>query len=565
MATEKVKEFLANTFGYQEFRRGQEDVVAAVLAGRDVLVVMPTGAGKSLCYQLPALLLPGLTLVVSPLIALMKDQVDELNRRGVAATFINSSLSPKERSERTAEVLAGRYQLLYVAPERFYDQPFVSALAGITVSLFAVDEAHCISEWGHDFRPSYLRLRPVLEALHRPPVIALTATATPDVREDIVKALALNDPLVVVTGFDRPNLTYGVIRATPTEKIEKVLELVERVPGPAIVYGGTRDTVDTLREVLEMNDISVAAYHAGMDKVDRAEAQRRFMNDEAQVMVATNAFGLGIDKANIRLLVHFDLPGTLEAYYQEAGRAGRDGKPSYAVLLYHPSDRYLREFFIEGENPSPQLIREVYRYLTQQVGEVIQTTYSEILAGVGMKAPELAVSTAMKTLEHAGYLKRPREGALEAKLQLLHPLEEVDTAVLPRAKVQRQVWELLRDTYQKELENGISFSVEELIRDRAVSREAVSRSLRALNDKGVLVYQPPFRGQEIRLLERTDPEKLDLDWVALRAKRRRGEQKLALMETYAHTSNCRRAYVLHYLGDRDAPDTCAACDNCMTV
>ncbi|MFA5954319.1 MAG: ATP-dependent DNA helicase RecQ [Patescibacteria group bacterium] len=563
MAEKNPQTILNDVFGYQAYRRGQEDVIAALLDGRDALVVMPTGAGKSLCYQLPSLLLPSLTIVVSPLIALMKDQVDDLNRRGIRATFINSSLSVSELKKRTEEVLAGQYNLLYVAPERFYDQAFVQQLQALKVSLLAIDEAHCISEWGHDFRPSYLRLHIVAEALGRPPIVALTATATPDVRDDIIKALQLRNPLVMVTGFDRPNLTYGVVRATPSEKIGKVLELIERVPGPAIIYAGTRDSVDTLREVLEVNDINVAAYHAGMDKLDRETSQRRFMTDEARVMVATNAFGLGIDKPNIRLLVHFDLPGTLEAYYQEAGRAGRDGKPSYAVLLYHPSDRYLREFFIDGENPSPELIREVYRYLTQQVGEVIQTTYSEILGAIAMKAPDLAVSTAMKMLEHAGYIRRPREGEIEARLQLLQPVGDVDKAVLPRAKVQRQVWELLRDRHRDVLEAGFRFSAEDLIRNTDVSREAIGRSLRALNDKGLLVYQPPFRGQEIRLLNRVSPEELALDWVALRAKRRRSEQKLALMETYAHTSNCRRSYVLRYLGDSAAPETCAACDNCL--
>jgi len=559
----ETKIFLKETFGHVDFRRGQQEAIEAILAGKDALVVMPTGAGKSLCYQLPAMYMSGVTIVVSPLIALMKDQVDDLTDRGLSATFINSSISSSEINNRLSDVARGKYKLLYIAPERFYDKNFVSALRGMNVSLFAVDEAHCISEWGHDFRPSYLRLKEAIEAIGRPPVVALTATATPDVRDDIVRALNLDNPFILVTGFDRPNLNYGVFRASPTDKIEKVLSLVQKVAGPAIVYAGTRDAVDNLREILEVNDVSVVSYHAGMDKDEREESQRRFMKDEVRVMVATNAFGLGIDKSNIRLVVHLDLPGTIESYYQEAGRAGRDGLPSYAVLLYHPSDRYLREFFLEGENPSPELIKEVYKFLTFQSGDVIHTTYNEILNGISLKAPELAIGTAMKALEHGGYISRPREGAREARVQLLFSLEEVDKKVSPKAKVQRNVWEALRDMYGKKLEQGLRFSPEELVRAKDLSRDSLSRSLKALTDKGFLVYEPPFRGQEIYLKTVVGPSELKLDWTALKEKRRREEKKLNLMEGYVFMLGCRRNFILRYLGDTATADRCQACDNCL--
>lgn len=563
MSAALAQSILKETFGFNEYRHGQNDAVSAILEGRDALVVMPTGAGKSLCFQLPALVLPGVTIVVSPLIALMKDQVDDLQERNIAATFINSSLSGTEIARRLDEVTSGAIKLLYIAPERFYDAGFLQALKNITVSLFAVDEAHCISEWGHDFRPSYLQLKKAIEAVGRPPVAALTATATPDVRDDIVRALGLNNPFVLVTGFDRPNLTYGVIRATPTEKIGHVVDLVKKITGPGIVYAGTRDTVDSIAEILRMHNVKALAYHAGMDAGERERNQQRFMNDEAQVIVATNAFGLGIDKPNVRLLIHVDMPGTLEAYYQEAGRAGRDGKASYAVMLHHPSDRYLREFFLAGENPEPDLIRAVYRYLTYQSGEVIYTTYSEILEGVGMKVPELSVSTALKILEQGGYVKRPHTGVSEAFVRLARPLAEVEAAVNPRAKVQFLVWKLFRDRFGIDLEEGVHFSAESIVQGGEVSRESLGRSLRALAEKGFIHYEPPFRGQEIRLLQQVAPQELNLDWAAIKAKRQREEEKLNRMENYAYAVGCRRAYILRYLGDENAKPKCDSCDNCL--
>lgn len=554
---------LAQSFGYTQFRPGQEGAINAVVEGRDTLVVMPTGAGKSLCFQVPALCLSGITIVVSPLIALMKDQVDQLLNRNVAATFINSTLSQTEMYNRLAELSDGKHKLLYVAPERFYDQKFMAALQRVPISLFAVDEAHCISEWGHDFRPSYRQMKNVIEALGHPPVIALTATATPDVRVDIVNALGLRDPFTLVTGFDRPNLHYGVFKATPNEKIDHVLRLVRKVDGPAIVYAGTRDTVDTITNVLQNYGVRVVAYHAGMEKTDRDSNQQLFMEDKVRVMVATNAFGLGINKPNVRLIVHFDLPGTLEQYYQEAGRAGRDGGQSYATLLYHPSDRYLREFFLNGENPEPDLIREVYKYLTYQSGEVIYTTYREILEGVSMKVPEIAIGTAIKMLESGGYIKRPREGLSEAFLKLSKSIADVEASLSARAKVQLQVWQMLRDRFGRDLEEGINFSPETLVQEGDVSREALSRSLHAFAEKGLCVYEPPFRGQEIRLQKYVDPQDLELDWSALALKRMREEDKLNRMEGYIYTPGCRRGYVLKYLGDAAAMDRCRGCDNCL--
>ncbi|KKU47970.1 hypothetical protein A3H10_04330 [Candidatus Uhrbacteria bacterium RIFCSPLOWO2_12_FULL_46_10] len=572
----KAKIHLEESFGHVEYRAGQEEAIAAILDGRDALIVMPTGAGKSLCYQLPALCLPGVTIVVSPLIALMKDQVDDLNGRGLPAAFINSTMSSSSITERLREIALGHYKLLYIAPERFYDKRFVEALKDVEVSLFAVDEAHCISEWGHDFRPSYLTLKSAAAVLGsprgvpqsgtkwgRPSIVALTATATPDVRDDIISALGLNNPYVLVTGFDRPNLRYGVFRIDLGEKIARALDLINEIKGPAIIYAGTRDTVDQLLDVLNMNDIKAVGYHAGMDKRQRDENQQSFMNNQVLVMVATNAFGLGIDKANVRLLIHYDLPGTLEAYYQEAGRAGRDGAESYVVLFYHPSDRYLREFFLEGENPSPELIRAIWHYFTYQVGEPIYTTYAEILEGAGVRAPELAIGTALNILERGGYLRRPHAGATNAFVRLVGSVGATEAALNPRAKIQNQVWQALKSRYGSELEAGLYFNIEEIVREASISREGLSRSLRAMSEKGLCIYEPPFRGQEIYLLKQVNADELNLDWSALSLKREREYNKLNLMEAYTYTLGCRRGFILKYFGDNSASDNCGACDNCL--
>ncbi len=353
-----LREHLVNLFGLDDFRPAQREVIEDVMRGQDVLCVMPTGAGKSLCYQLPAAADGGLTIVVSPLISLMEDQVQQMRDEGIAASLLNSSLSPALRRQVIAELNDGFEGLLYVAPERFSTADFLEVLQKLKPKLFAVDEAHCVSQWGHDFRPEYARLGEVRRSLGNPPCIALTATATEDVRADIIRQLDLKEPTVVVTGFDRTNLLYESRRvAKAQEKEVELLNLLRQEPGSTIVYCATRKAVDEVSSVLSGNlrDRPVFAYHAGMDTADRTANQERFMQTPRGVAVATNAFGMGINKPDIRLVVHYNLPGTLEAYYQEAGRAGRDGSPSRCVLLFSYQDRYTQEFFIEKigeENPN---------------------------------------------------------------------------------------------------------------------------------------------------------------------------------------------------------------------
>ncbi len=342
-------ELLKKHFGYDSFREGQERLIDAILAGCDVLGVMPTGAGKSICYQIPALMLPGITLVVSPLISLMKDQVGALRQAGVAAAYLNSSLTPGQYRKALANAMAGMYRIIYVAPERLATPGFQAFARSARLSLVAVDEAHCVSQWGHDFRPGYLAIADFVESLPaRPAVAAFTATATERVRRDITALLRLKNPETLVTGFNRPNLYFEVRRVTEGEKRGALLGiLAERRQQAGIVYCATRKAVEAVCELLEAAGYAATRYHAGLSDEERRQNQEAFLFDEKPVMVATNAFGMGIDKSNVSYVIHYNMPKDPESYYQEAGRAGRDGEPAACILLYSGRDVKLNEFLIE--------------------------------------------------------------------------------------------------------------------------------------------------------------------------------------------------------------------------
>ena len=349
------EEALKTYFGYDAFRGGQEPVIDALLSGRDAMGIMPTGAGKSVCYQIPALLLPGITLVISPLVSLMRDQVTQLVQMGVPAAYLNSTLTFKQYLLALERARAGRYKIIYVAPERLETEGFQSFAQAADISLVAVDEAHCISQWGQDFRPSYLNIPAFVEGLlRRPPVGAFTATATPEVQEDIARLLSLRNPLRITTGFNRENLYFEVRQ--PSDKRAALLELVRSRPGKCgIVYCSTRKAVEEVCALLRERGVSATRYHAGLEPEERQRNQEDFLYDRALVMVSTNAFGMGIDKSDVRYVIHYNMPKDLESYYQEAGRAGRDGLPSSCILLFSGQDVRTGEFLITHGEPREEL------------------------------------------------------------------------------------------------------------------------------------------------------------------------------------------------------------------
>ena len=422
-AIDRAREKLQEVFGFEDFLDGQETVINEILSGRDGSVVMPTGGGKSLCYQLPALCREGVTLVVSPLIALMKDQVDALEERGVAVTLINSTLTWNEQKERLDVMKSGAYRLVYIAPERFRASSFMSALSDVKIEMVAIDEAHCLSQWGHDFRPDYMRLGKALEKMGRPQCVALTATATPIVREDIRGVLNLREPFESISGFERPNLSFTI---TPVEKVAQKYGRLKKVLAEnktGIVYCATRKKVEEVAETIHSWGLKCIAYHGGMSDREREDTQNAFISRKADIAVATNAFGMGIDRSDVRFVVHFEIPGSVEAYYQEAGRAGRDGEASVCELLFNYADTRTQEFFIDGVNPGPGMIRDVYQFFLNEADDAyeVHRTLDEVKDAIGAKNG-MAVGAALGALIRGRWVERFDVPGMRAKgTRLLKP------------------------------------------------------------------------------------------------------------------------------------------------
>lgn len=556
---------LQERFGYPAFRAGQESAVASVLSGRDTLVVLPTGGGKSLCYQVPALVLPRLTVVVSPLISLMKDQVDALASRGIPATFVNSTLSSAEIAVRLARVSRGDVRLLYVAPERFDSGATADRLRAVGVSLLAVDEAHCISEWGHDFRPSYLRIADVRERLGWPPVVALTATATQHVRVDIARQLRLENAETIITGFDRRNLHYHVVPTRNDEaKDTALIDILKSRAGVAIVYASTRRNVERVTQTLERSRITVAAYHAGLDDARRHEVQNAFMNEQVRVIVATNAFGMGIDKPNVRIVVHHSMPGTLESYYQEAGRAGRDGEPSDVFLLHAFQDRFTHEFFIKGAYPARTLIERVYKRALEIAGPEGDTELdaAAMAASLPGKVNDREVESAMRILTVAGALQADQRSESRAEIRLLATPERIKRELTGDRAMER---ELLRALWRigGDLNDGVTLDLTAVPATFGGAR-AAGALLDTLQRDQFVAWKRLGAGDRIR--DRRRPlSAFPIDWDALERRRKAELSKLDAVQSYAYTRSCRRGFVLKYFGDPAARKACGGCDNCVAT
>jgi ATP-dependent DNA helicase RecQ len=561
-----ARDLLRSAFGYEKFRPGQEAAVSAILSGRDTVVVLPTGGGKSLCFQVPALLMPGLTVVVSPLISLMKDQVDALTAKGLPAAFINSTLSSAQVSDRLARVGRGEIKLLYVAPERFDFGRTAERLRNTGVSLLAIDEAHCISQWGHDFRPSYLRVKKVHEELGSPTTIALTATATPEVRRDIIRELALREPETIITGFDRPNLTYYVVPVkNDSEKERRLAEILRQHDGLAVIYASTRKAVDHLTTVLERAKIPAAGYHAGLDDSRRRQVQEAFMSEKIRAIVATNAFGMGIDKPNVRLVIHYTMPGTLEAYYQEAGRAGRDGQHSDVFLLHAFPDRFTHEFFIKASYPERAIVEQTYealRTLSDKQG-FASAQPEDLLRAIKSKASTREIEGAIRILERAGALTLSNGDQTRVHVRLLATPERVKRELTGEANAELGLLRALWRGVGPALRTGAVVDLDGLPPGLGGSA-ACAPLLEALQDRQFLAWER--LGTGLYLADKSAAlSKFKIDWAVIDRRRAAELAKLQAVQKYAYARECRRGFVLRYFGDPAARPRCAGCDNCLGI
>ncbi len=562
-----ARRLMRQTWGYESFRPGQEEVLSALLDGEDVLGVLPTGGGKSLCYQIPALLTDGFVLVISPLIALMQDQVEGLRTQGIDATFINSTLAGHEVEQRWTDAEHGRYDLLYMAPERLSTEVFRARADRLDVSLLAVDEAHCVSEWGHHFRPDYLEIPEARTLVSEPPTIAVTATATPAVREDVIDLLEIPEAVEVVRGFDRPNVVWSVFRTE--NKWAQLRDVVEGVEGTGIVYTATRRGVERWTKRLRDTGMSAAGYHGRMDASEREARQQAWIDDEVRIMVATNAFGMGIDKPDVRFVVHADVPDSLEAYYQEAGRAGRDGQQAYAVLLFQEPDAETQESMIASSHPTAEEVRAVYDAVCN-VGQVPLGSEPDEPLVVDRKAvqkitgfPRSKVRTATELLDrqdawrrlprrrHYGLI-RFREGAGAVRRYA----NGLDNRALARF-----VRTLLRQIHADAFSEWWPFDVRMVARRMEISRERLDRGLRYLEERGLLEWRPPGQSLQVELCF-PRAKKLPVDDRAVQNARERAETRLTYMLRYARSVSCRRHFLLTYFGEA-SPERCGACDVCL--
>ncbi len=569
MAVPAPEAILKKHWGHDHFRPLQREIVQAVLDHKDVIALLPTGGGKSVCFQVPGLIMGGITLVVSPLIALMQDQVDQLRKKGVAALAVHSGMRHNEIDIALDNAVYGKYKFLYVSPERLQTEIFRERFARMNVSFLAVDEAHCISQWGYDFRPPYLLLGDLRKDKPDLKFLALTATATPEVKEDIVNKLGLRSPAMFQKSFARSNLSLVVRKTEAKEK--KLLEILRKVPGTGIVYVRSRKSTVELSRWLEQEGVSATYYHAGLMHQDRMKRQQEWINDEKRIIVATNAFGMGIDKPNVRVVVHMDLPENLEAYFQEAGRAGRDEKKAYAAIVYHDNDVQRVRANVEQSYPSIEYLRKVYQALANYYqlaegsaeNEVFQFDLEDFCKRFGLKSA--AAFAGLKKLEEEGLLLlsdsfyRPSRAHLTADKPKLYEFQVAEAKFDPLIKT------LLR------LYGAVLFSDFTDISEKAIARslksddKEVENDLRQLMKLQILEYEPASESPRVTfLIPRQDADRLTLDNRRLGQRRELAISKARAMINFAEQEHrCRMQVVMDYFGEASFAD-CGACDVCIS-
>ncbi len=570
MAENILIKYLKKHFGYDSFREGQEEIIMSILNGHNTLAVMPTGGGKSICYQLPAIVKPGTCIVISPLIALMKDQVDTLNKKGISATYINSSLAYQELTHRLQKAESGAYSLIYVAPERLESKLFINLLASMEVSFIAVDEAHCISEWGHDFRPAYKNIANIRTLFPNLPIIALTATATPDVQNDIVNILEMLNVNRFLKGFDRPNLSYKTI--TSNKKAERIIDLVkETKDGSIVIYCASRKRVENINNQLIAYGIKSEAYHAGMPDYIRQQVQDRFIKQKDAIIVATNAFGMGIDKANVRRVIHHDLTLTLEGYYQEAGRAGRDGDNSDCFLLYDPEDIKLMNFFVKTNYPTNREIQSVYDALYNIHGvDFGYKTNNPIVHSPSAIAnmaniPHSIVNNVIALFERNNIIRKNSVHS-RATIQFTETQNRIREYYSNTNDDNRAVLEaLLRSLSSEAFLKPEEVDLHELMYKHEIDDELLKRSMNALQISGVIRFREAgLAGGMMLTMERMPIDKLPLDLKALNERRNHAFKKMETMVKYAETLTCKRNFILEYFHNEKQSEVCGKCSSCTS-
>jgi ATP-dependent DNA helicase RecQ len=567
---EDLSKALKKYFGFNRFRSGQLEIIQSISRGENTLAVMPTGGGKSLCYQLPALCLPGLCIVISPLIALMKDQSDALAKNNIPVGVINSALSQEELNETYENIKDGKYKLIYIAPERVESPRFLRVIKETHISFLAVDEAHCISEWGHDFRPAYLSIKKLIEHLNGIPVIALTATATKEVQNDIVNQLGVDNAAKFIRGFDRPNLSY--FTELCSNKSERISQIIKKSPqGSTIIYCGSRKKVEKTREELLQYNIKAGFYHAGLDDKYRKQTQDYFFNTKNAVIVATNAFGMGIDKSNVRNVIHTDLTMTLEGYYQEAGRAGRDGEPSECRLLYQPGDRFLQEYFIENTFPPKDEIEKVYNYLFETAQTPIGVRPSapllidEYSIASALQIPYMLVQSILKILERyniAAKSNRAGSSTIRFGVSPKRVKEYLKNIDFKRADILES---LLRYVSAEAFREDIDFDFSNFINKYKLKSKDVNDAFRAFAYSGIVSYSQASQSEGIIFLDsRNEFSNCGINFEEMITRKEFAHSKLNSVEQYVLTKECKRNYILEYFGELDYSNKCGRCSSCLS-
>jgi ATP-dependent DNA helicase RecQ len=548
-------ETLKRYWGYDAFRPKQEEIISAALAGRDTLAILPTGGGKSLCFQVPALMREGIAIVISPLIALMKDQVQNLARRGIKALAVYSGMTAREIDIALDNAIYGDYKFLYVSPERLNSPVFRTRLQKMSVSFLVVDEAHCISQWGYDFRPDYLRIAELREQIGRNvPVIALTATATPQVAEDIQEKLAFRAPNLIRASFVRPNLNYVFRQAE--NKLGMLLKVCGKIEGSGIIYVGRRKVAADLAAFLRSNQISAEAYHAGMERETRSAIQDRWKSGQTRVIVSTNAFGMGIDKADVRFVCHYDVPESIEAYFQEAGRAGRDGQPAWAVLLWNPTDEARLRQIVRVSTPPLDYIKDIYskvfNYLQiayeDGAGQTRKFNVEEFARHFGLHAA--TAWYAVKYIETAGYWTLTEELEIPSRAAFQIPRDELYRIQMQDRETDTFLKVLMR-MYTGIFSGYVPIDEERIARLGHYAVDVVEQKLKMLASRGILAYVPHFRSPLIHFtLERLRPENLRLPQSDYDARRERHEKRVEAMLSLLHEDESTRIEtLLAYFGE----------------